>query len=262
MSGHALQPSQDKRKACFYPMKPIIVIPSRLASTRLPNKPLAEIDGKPMILQVALRALAAGIGPVLVASGDAAILDVLAGHGIEGVLTDPKLPSGSDRVHAALQSHDPERHHDVVINLQGDLPLIDPSCLASALLPVAQGGFDIGTLVAAVETEEEATRDSVVKAACAFGEGRAIARALYFSRRAIPWGAGPLWHHVGVYAWRRDALARFVSLPPSGLEKRESLEQLRALEAGMSIGCVAIDEAPLGVDTPEDLIRVRQALRS
>ena len=262
MSDHALQPSQDKRKACFYPMKPIIVIPSRLASTRLPNKPLAEIDGKPMILQVALRALAAGIGPVLVASGDAAILDVLAGHGIEGVLTDPALPSGSDRVHAALESHDPEGHHDVVINLQGDLPLIAPSCLASALLPVSQGGFDIGTLVAAVETEEEANRDSVVKAACSFSEGQAIARALYFSRRAIPWGAGPLWHHVGVYAWRREALARFVSLTPSGLEKRESLEQLRALEAGMSIGCVAIDEAPLGVDTPEDLIRVRQALRS
>lgn len=241
-------------------MNPIIVIPSRLASTRLPNKPLAEIDGKPMILHVALRAKAAQLGPVLVASGDSAILDALAGHDIKGVLTDPTLPSGSDRVHAALQDFDPDGHHDVVINLQGDLPLIDPDSLARALRPVTEASYDIGTLVAPVETEEEANRESVVKAACSFaGEGD-VARALYFSRRAIPWGAGPLWHHVGVYAWRREALARFVSLDPSPLEKRESLEQLRALEAGMTIGCVAIDEAPLGVDTPEDLIRVRQAL--
>lgn len=261
MSGLALQPSQDKRKACFYLMNPIIVIPSRLASTRLPNKPLAEIDGKPMILQVALRALASGLGPVLVASGDQAILDVLAGHGVTGILTDPDLPSGSDRVHAALAQHDPQERHDVVINLQGDLPLIAPQSVAAALRPVA-AGFDIGTLVAAVETEEEAQRASVVKAACAFMPGQDVARALYFSRNRIPWGAGPLWHHVGVYAWRREALARFVGLAPSPLECRESLEQLRALEAGMSIGCAAIDEAPLGVDTPEDLVRVRQVLRT
>ncbi|WP_025884823.1 3-deoxy-manno-octulosonate cytidylyltransferase [Asaia prunellae] len=243
-------------------MKPIIVIPSRLASTRLPNKPLAEIDGIPMILHVALRAREARLGPVLVASGDATILDVLAGHDIEGVLTDPALPSGSDRVYAALQEYDPDGDHDVVINLQGDLPLIAPSSLASALRPVREERYDIGTLVAPVETQEEATRESVVKAACAFGAKQSIARALYFSRQTIPWGSGPLWHHVGVYAWRREALARFVSLPPSGLEKRESLEQLRALEAGMTIGCVAIDEAPLGVDTPADLIRVRQTFTS
>lgn len=252
-------PSQDKRKACLIPMNPIIVIPSRLASTRLPNKPLAEIDGKPMILQVALRALASGLGPVLVASGDQAILDALSGHDVAGVLTDPALPSGSDRVHAALQSHDPEGRHDVVINLQGDLPLIAPHSLSAALRPVAEG-FDIGTLVAPVETEEEAQRASVVKAACAFASGASVARALYFSRQPIPWGDGPLWHHVGVYAWRREALARFVALAPSPLERRESLEQLRALEAGMSIGCASIAEAPLGVDTPEDLVRIRQVL--
>ncbi|WP_336763039.1 3-deoxy-manno-octulosonate cytidylyltransferase [Asaia sp. VD9] len=243
-------------------MNPIIVIPSRLASTRLPDKPLAEIDGAPMILHVALRARAASLGPVLVASGDQAILDALAGHGIEGILTDPALPSGSDRVHAALREYDPEGRHDVVINLQGDLPLIAPDSIASALMPVAQEGFDIGTLVAPVDTEEEAERNSVVKAACAFTPGRPVARALYFSRQPVPWGAGPLWHHIGVYAWRREALVQFVSLPPSPLELRESLEQLRALEAGMSIGCAAIDEAPLGVDTPEDLVRIRQALRS
>lgn len=259
MSGLALQPSQDKRKACFYLMNPIIVIPSRLASTRLPNKPLAEIGGKPMILQVALRARASGLGPVLVASGDREILDVLEGHDIAGVLTDPALPSGSDRVHAALEVYDPQGTHDVVINLQGDLPLVAPQTLSSALLPVTRG-FDIGTLVAPVETDEEAQRVSVVKAACAFAPGQDVARALYFSRQVIPWGEGPLWHHVGVYAWRREMLARFVALAPSPLERRESLEQLRALEAGMTIGCAAIDEAPLGVDTPADLMRIHQVL--
>lgn len=241
-------------------MTPIIVIPSRLASTRLPEKPLADIGGLPMVVQVALRARASGLGPVLVAAADAAIRDVLLSHDIPCVLTDPDLPSGSDRVHAALCAHDPQGHHDVVINLQGDLPLIAPASLVSALRPVSEGGYDVGTLVAPVETQEEAHRDSVVKAACAFEAPGSIARALYFSRRAIPWGEGPLWHHVGVYAWRRAALERFVSLPQTALERRESLEQLRALEAGMSIGCAAIDVAPLGVDTPEDLVRVREAL--
>ncbi|QEH97733.1 3-deoxy-manno-octulosonate cytidylyltransferase [Gluconobacter thailandicus] len=238
-------------------MRPIIVIPSRLASTRLPRKPLADIGGLPMIVRVAKRALEAKIGKVVVAAGDQDILDVVSGlEGVQGVLTDSSLASGSDRVHAALEQVDPAREHDVVINLQGDLPLIEPASLTAVLEPLKQGGFDIGTLASPVQSEWERTAEQVVKIACDFGDD-SVARALYFSRLPIPWGAGLHWHHVGVYAWRREALERFVSLPASALERRESLEQLRALEAGMTIGCARIEHAPQGVDTPEDLERVR-----
>ncbi|MUH02606.1 3-deoxy-manno-octulosonate cytidylyltransferase [Bombella sp. ESL0387] len=239
-------------------MQPIIVIPSRIASTRLPRKALAEIDGEPMIVHVARRAVAAGLGPVLVAAGDEEIRDAVAGMaGVKAILTDPALPSGSDRVQAAIEAHDPQRRHDCVINLQGDLPLVAPETLQQALRPLAEGWFDIGTLVAPVQGPEERDAESVVKVACSFQSDDDVARALYFSRSVIPWGEGVYWHHVGVYAWRREALARFVTLPPSGLEEREKLEQLRALEAGMTIGCARIATAPLGVDTPEDLARVR-----
>ncbi|MCL1511191.1 3-deoxy-manno-octulosonate cytidylyltransferase [Parasaccharibacter sp. TMW 2.1884] len=239
-------------------MQPIIVIPSRIASTRLPRKALAEIDGEPMIVHVARRAVAAGLGPVLVAAGDEEIRDAVAGMaGVKAILTDPALPSGSDRVQAAIEAHDPQRRHDCVINLQGDLPLVEPETLQQALRPLAEGRFDIGTLVAPVQGPEERDAESVVKVACSFQSDDDVARALYFSRSVIPWGEGMYWHHVGVYAWRREALARFVTLPPSGLEEREKLEQLRALEAGMTIGCARIATAPLGVDTPEDLARVR-----
>jgi len=239
-------------------MRPIIIIPSRLASTRLPRKPLADIGGLPMIVRVAKRALEAKIGTVVVAAGDQDILDAISGlEGVQGVLTDSSLASGSDRVHAALQQVDPAGEHDVVINLQGDLPLIEPASLAAVLEPLKQDSFDIGTLAAPVQSEWERNAEQVVKIACDFGE-RSVARALYFSRLPIPWGAGPHWHHVGVYAWRREALERFVSLQPSALERRESLEQLRALEAGMTIGCARIEHAPQGVDTPEDLERVRK----
>ncbi|MBE1723105.1 3-deoxy-manno-octulosonate cytidylyltransferase [Parasaccharibacter sp. TMW2.1882] len=239
-------------------MQPIIVIPSRIASTRLPRKALAEIDGEPMIVHVARRAVAAGLGPVLVAAGDEEIRDAVAGMaGVKAILTDPALPSGSDRVQAAIEAHDPQRRHDCVINLQGDLPLVEPETLQQALRPLAEGRFDIGTLVAPVQGPEERDAESVVKVACSFQSDDDVARALYFSRSVIPWGEGVYWHHVGVYAWRREALARFVTLPPSGLEEREKLEQLRALEAGMTIGCARIATAPLGVDTPEDLARVR-----
>ncbi|MPW00525.1 3-deoxy-manno-octulosonate cytidylyltransferase [Bombella apis] len=239
-------------------MQPIIVIPSRIASTRLPRKALAEIDGEPMIVHVARRAVAAGLGPVLVAAGDEEIRDAVAGMaGGKAILTDPALPSGSDRVQAAIEAHDPQRRHDCVINLQGDLPLVEPETLQQALRPLAEGRFDIGTLVAPVQGPEERDAESVVKVACSFQSDDDVARALYFSRSVIPWGEGVYWHHVGVYAWRREALARFVTLPPSGLEEREKLEQLRALEAGMTIGCARIATAPLGVDTPEDLARVR-----
>ncbi|KXV27577.1 3-deoxy-manno-octulosonate cytidylyltransferase [Gluconobacter japonicus] len=239
-------------------MRPIIVIPSRLASTRLPRKPLADIGGLPMIVRVAKRALEAKIGRVVVAAGDQDILDAVSGlEGVQGVLTDSSLASGSDRVHAALQQVDPDGEHDVVINLQGDLPLIEPASLTAVLEPLKQGDFDIGTLAAPVQSEWERNAEQVVKIACDFGTA-SVARALYFSRLPIPWGAGRHWHHVGVYAWRRQALERFVSLPPSALERRESLEQLRALEAGMTIGCARIEHAPQGVDTPQDLERVRE----
>lgn len=238
-------------------MHPIIVIPSRLASTRLPRKPLADIGGVPMIVRVVRRALAAKAGPVVVAAGDPEILDVIRDMpDVWGVLTDSRLASGSDRVQAALAEVDPEGRHDVVINLQGDLPLIEPSSLTSALKPLEDPAFDIGTLVAPVTSDAERDASQVVKVACAFGEAD-VARALYFSRLPIPWGEGTHWHHVGIYAWRRAALERFVTLPPSALERRESLEQLRALEAGMTIGCARIDHAPQGVDTPADLEHVR-----
>ncbi|OOL19548.1 3-deoxy-manno-octulosonate cytidylyltransferase [Bombella intestini] len=243
-------------------MRPIIVIPSRIASTRLPRKALAEIDGEAMVVHVARRAVAAGLGPVLVAAGDEEIRKAVAGMaGVEALLTDPALPSGSDRVQAALKAYDPQGQYDCVINLQGDLPLVEPTTLRQALRPLEEGQFDIGTLVAPVQSLAERDADSVVKVACTFRNDEDVARALYFSRSVIPWGEGAYWHHVGVYAWRCEALARFVTLPPSGLEVREKLEQLRALEAGMTIGCARIETAPLGVDTPEDLARVRASVR-
>ena len=239
-------------------MKPIIIIPARLAATRLPGKPLALIGGVPMIVHVLRRAIAAGIGPVAVACGDAAIADAVRAAGGRAEMTEPGLPSGSDRVHAALGRIDPEGEHDVVINLQGDLPDLPPVHLHAVLAPLADAACDIATLVAPVTTAEEAAAPSVVKAVCAFAPGMDVARALYFSRAAVPSGEGPLWHHIGIYAYRRAALARFVALPPTPLEQREKLEQLRALEAGMVISVARVDHAPFGVDTPEDLARARR----
>ena len=233
-----------------------------MASTRLPGKPLALIAGRPMILHVLDRAREAGIGPVAVACADAEIADAVWADGGVAVMTDPSLPSGSDRVHAALAALDPQGEHDVVVNLQGDLPTMPPAQLRAVIAPLLDAGIDIATLVAPIETEEEAAAPSVVKAACAFDRGRAVSLALYFSRAAIPAGDGPRWHHIGVYAYRRAALARFVSLPESPLERREKLEQLRALEAGMRIACARVDHAPFGVDTPADLVRARSILEA
>jgi 3-deoxy-manno-octulosonate cytidylyltransferase (CMP-KDO synthetase) len=238
-------------------VNPIVVIPARLASTRLPNKPLADIHGKPMIVHMLERGREADIGPVAVACGDPEIAAVVRDAGGLAVLTDPSLPSGSDRVHAALASLDPDRRHDVVVNLQGDFPTLDPTGLRLVVTPLADPAIDIGTLVVPIRDEIEATTVSFVKAACAFAEGQTIAQALYFSRQAIPWGLGPRWHHVGIYAYRRAALDRFVALPPSPLELREALEQLRALENGMRIACVRMEHGPFGVDTAEDLERAR-----
>ena len=241
-------------------MTPIVVIPSRMASTRLPGKPLALIGGRPMILHVLDRAREADIGPVAVACADAEIADAVRADGGIAVMTDPSLPSGSDRVHAALATLDPQGRHDVVVNLQGDLPTMPPGQLRAVITPLSDPAIDIATLVAPIETAEEAAAPSVVKAACAFDRGRAVSPALYFSRAPIPAGEGPLWHHIGIYAYRRAALARYVSLPESPLERREKLEQLRALEAGMRIACARVDHAPFGVDTPADLERARAIL--
>jgi 3-deoxy-manno-octulosonate cytidylyltransferase (CMP-KDO synthetase) len=241
-------------------VSPIVLIPARLAATRLPGKPLADIAGLPMIVHVLRRALEAAVGPVVVACGDPEIADAVHAAGGIAIATDPGLPSGSDRVWAALQLVDPAGAHDIIINLQGDLPTLPPAYLAAVLTPLADPGIDIATLVAPITATGEAGASSVVKAVCAFADGAETAPALYFSRAAVPWGAGALWHHIGIYAYRRAALARFVALPPSPLETREKLEQLRALEAGMRMAVARVEHAPFGVDTPEDLARARTLL--
>ena len=235
----------------------LVVIPARMAAARLPGKPLLLIGGRPMILHVLDRAREARLGPVVVACADREIAAVVEADGGAAVLTDPALPSGSDRVHAALRIVDPGGRFAVVVNLQGDLPTISGDEIARALDPLDAAKCDIGTLVAPVETDEERWSPSVVKAACHFADGARTAIVPYFSRLPVPSGDGPLWHHVGIYAWRREALERFVALPPSGLEQREKLEQLRAIEAGMRVGAARIAHAPFGVDTPADLARVR-----
>jgi 3-deoxy-manno-octulosonate cytidylyltransferase (CMP-KDO synthetase) len=241
-------------------MTPIILIPARMGSTRLPGKPLAMIGREPMIVHVWRRAVESGLGPVAVACSENAVAEAVRAVGGTAVMTDPALPRGSDRIHVALTELDPTGRHDVVINLQGDLPTLPPALLQSVTLPLNDPGFDVGTLVAPIHDDAEAALPSVVKAACAFRGDADIAPALYFSRLALPWGPGPRWHHIGVYAYRRAALDRFVALPESPLEIRESLEQLRLLEAGMRIGVARAEAAPFGVDTPEDLERARGIL--
>ena len=241
-------------------MNPLVVIPARMASTRLPGKPLAMIGGMAMVVHVLRRAWQAGIGPVAVACAEPEIAEAVESAGGRAVLTDPALRSGSDRVHAALALLDPAGAHDVVVNLQGDQPAVPPAHLRAVLMPLADPGVDLATLVAPVASEAEAAAPSVVKAACAFAEGQEVAPALYFSRAAVPWGAGPLWHHIGLYAWRRAALDRFVALPESPLERREGLEQLRALEAGMRVACARVEQASFGVDTPADLEHARAVM--
>jgi 3-deoxy-manno-octulosonate cytidylyltransferase (CMP-KDO synthetase) len=240
-------------------LNPIIAIPARLAATRLPKKPLAEIAGEPMIVHVWRRAMEAEIGPVIVACEAEAIADAITRAGGQAVLTDPLHPSGSDRIFEAVERFDPSGRHDVVVNVQGDLPTINPRAIRASLAPLAAPEVDIATLAAIIRRESEKTEPSVVKAI-----GTEIApghmRALYFTRATAPTGPGPLFHHIGLYAYRRAALARFVSLAPSTLEKRERLEQLRALEAGMRIDIVVVDDVPLGVDTPHDLDLARAVL--
>lgn len=249
-----------KHKARINPVNPIILIPARMGSSRLPGKPMALINGRPMILHVLDRAREAAIAPIAVACCDIEVFDAVIADGGVAVMTDPKLPSGSDRAKQAADLLDPSCTYNIVINLQGDLPTLARGMLSAVLAPLEDRAFDLATLVAPIESAEEAARSSVVKAVCAFAPGQSIASALYFSRATVPWGAGPLWHHIGIYAWRREALARFVALPESPLEQREKLEQLRALEAGMRVACAMADHAPFGIDTLADLERARAML--
>ncbi len=238
---------------------PVIMIPARLAATRLPNKPLAEIAGVPMIVHVWRRALAAEAGPVVVACGDAAIAEAIERAGGRAVLTDPALPTGSDRIHAAISQLDPARTYDAVINVQGDMPMLDPAAIRVALAALADPETDIATLAAPIADPAALYETSVNKVVAGFTDPTRPARALYFSKAPVPWGEGPHYEHVGLYAYRRAALDRFVSLPRGVLEQRERLEQLRALEAGMRISVSLIEPTRLGVqvDTPEDLARAR-----
>ncbi len=234
-------------------MNPVVVIPARMASTRLPGKPLAPIAGVPMIVRVWRQAVKAGIGPVLVAAAEAEIADAITEAGGLAVLTPPDLPSGSDRIFAALQSFDPGETHDVVVNLQGDLPALDPSYVRD--VAAALGDADMATLAAEIDDAADFDNPNVVKPVVAWEADGRTGRALYFTRARAPSGAGPLFHHVGIYAFRRAALARFVGLPASPLERREKLEQLRALEAGMTIRVMRVNTVPISVDTTEDLAK-------
>jgi len=241
-------------------MNPIVLIPARMAATRLPDKPLADIGGLPMIVRVLRQAEAAGVGPVVIAAGDQAIVESVAAAGGRAVLTDPDLPSGSDRILAALAAVDPAGAHDVVINLQGDLPTLEPQLVKSCLAPLRNKATAISTLAAEIKLEEERTAPSVVKVVGTPAGSPKLLRALYFTRSTAPYGDGPLFHHIGIYGYKRTSLERFVSLKPSPLELREKLEQLRALEDGMRIDVAIVDTVPLGVDTPADLERARKLL--
>jgi 3-deoxy-manno-octulosonate cytidylyltransferase (CMP-KDO synthetase) len=238
-------------------MNPLVIIPARLASTRLPRKPLAEIAGRPMIAWVVERALAADIGPVAVAVDSPETLEAVRATGARAVLTRFDHHSGSDRIFEALGILDPAGRHDVVVNLQGDFPTAAPAAIKAALAPLSDPEVAIGTIAGEIVEEEERASPNVVKVI-----GTPVApdrlRALYFTRVTAPWGEGPLYHHCGIYAYRRQALDRFIALPPSVLEQRERLEQLRALEAGMRIDVVVTGEVPFGVDAPADLERARR----
>jgi 3-deoxy-manno-octulosonate cytidylyltransferase (CMP-KDO synthetase) len=241
-------------------MKAIIVIPARMDSTRLPGKPLADIAGEAMIVRVWRQAVKAEIGPVVVAAGEEVIVAAVERAGGRAVLTDPTLASGSDRVHEALLEIDPERRYDAVINLQGDLPALDPRAVRTVMAALRESGADIATLAAPIADPADCDNPNVVKPVVAWNHDGARGPALYFTRARAPWGDGPVFHHVGIYAFTRAALARFVALQPSRLERREKLEQLRALEAGMRIEVARIDAVPLSVDTPDDLERARRLI--
>jgi len=237
----------------------LILIPARMASTRLPGKPLADIAGVPMIVHVWRRAVAEGIGPAIVATDSAEIAAAVEKSGGKAIMTRSDHMSGTDRIHEALAKVDPTRGAGVIVNMQGDLPTLEPGNLAAAVALLGEPAVDIATLAAEIKKPDERVNPNVVKVV-----GTPLSpsrlRALYFTRATAPAGDGPLYHHIGLYAFRRAALDRFVGLPPSPLEKREKLEQLRALEAGMRIDVAIVDTVPLGVDTPADLETARAML--
>ncbi|PPC99221.1 MAG: 3-deoxy-manno-octulosonate cytidylyltransferase [Hyphomicrobium sp.] len=239
----------------------LIVIPARMQATRLPGKPLADIHGKPMIVRVWERAMAANAGRVIVATDSDQIAAAIAAVGGEAIMTRADHPSGSDRVFEAVSKADPQKSSSVIVNLQGDLPTLDPILITACLAPLDDPATDIATLAAVINEADEKTNPNVVKAVGTPMTDNRL-RALYFTRAAAPSGDGPLYHHIGIYAYRRNSLERFVGLPPSPLELREKLEQLRALEAGMRIDVAIVDTVPLGVDTPADLERARRMLQS
>ncbi|HWT59089.1 MAG TPA: 3-deoxy-manno-octulosonate cytidylyltransferase [Rhizobium sp.] len=237
----------------------LVLIPARMASTRLPGKPLADICGLPMIVQVAMRAQEAAIGRVVVAVDDIRVFDAVSAAGFEVVMTSSDHQSGSDRIFEALQKVDPAGKAKFIVNVQGDLPTIDPETVRAALRPLENEAVDIGTLTTEIDNEEDKTAPHIVKVVGSPVSDTRL-RGLYFTRATAPYGKGPLYHHIGLYAYRRAALERFVSLGPSTLERREALEQLRALEAGMRIDAEIVDTVPLGVDTPADLEKARRIL--
>ena len=237
----------------------LLLIPARMAATRLPGKPLIDIAGLPMIVHVMRSAEAADIGRVAVATDTPEIAAVVEAHGGTAVMTRPDHPSGSDRIFEAAETLDPRHEAEIVVNLQGDFPTITPETIRQVMPPLQDPAVDIATLASQIHSEEEDRAPSVVKAVGSpLGENRM--RALYFTRATAPHGDGPRYHHIGLYAYRRAALQRFVSLPPSALEKQEKLEQLRALEAGMRIDIMIVDTVPRGVDMPDDLETARRIL--
>jgi 3-deoxy-manno-octulosonate cytidylyltransferase (CMP-KDO synthetase) len=243
--------------------KPLLVVPTRMAATRLPNKPLADICGKPMIVHVWEKAVNTNLGPVLIASGDQEIVDVICASGGEAVLTDPSLATGTDRVKAAVDLYDPQGKHTHIINVQGDLPTLDSTLVRHVLEPFVNPAVDMATLATPITDSHELTDTNVVKIALSLEQGQSIGRALYFSRNLIPSGEGPHYHHIGLYAYTRDCLERFVSLPVNPLETRERLEQLRALAHGMRIDVKVVEtKAPFGVDTPADLAKAIRVVKS
>ena len=240
----------------------LIVIPARLRATRLSDKPLADIHGEPMIVHCWRRAMSAEAGRVVVATDTEAIADAIRAAGGEAVMTREDHVSGSDRVFEAVSRIDPEFNADIVVNLQGDLPSLEPRLVRECIAPLGDPGVHIATIAAEITVEEERTASHIVKVVGTTQgvSAKGVLRALYFTRAPAPHGDGPLYHHIGIYAYRRTALERFVSLRPSPLELREKLEQLRALEDGMRIDVAIVDTVPLGVDTPADLERARQLL--
>ncbi|MBS0232649.1 MAG: 3-deoxy-manno-octulosonate cytidylyltransferase [Proteobacteria bacterium] len=251
----------EQKKQTAVPQETLVLIPARMQATRLPGKPLADIHGTPMIVHVWRRAVEANAGRVVVATDSAEILEAVTAAGGESVMTRSDHASGSDRIHEAITKLDPEQKVEIIVNLQGDLPTLDPALVTDCVAPLASEATDIATLAAVISEDEERTNPNVVKVVgTPIGADRL--RALYFTRATAPFGDGPHYHHIGIYAYRRASLERFVSLPQAVLEKREKLEQLRALEANMRIDVTIVDTVPLGVDTPADLERARRLIAS